>query len=1271
VQLVVDFAGPLDPGALRAAAHTLLRRHANLRAGFRYVAIRQPVQFISMDVELPWSELDLPAAMDCRAKEAELARLLAEDRERRFDLRCPPLVRGTVIRHSINQARFVLTCHHILLDGWSMPLLMQELLALYLRRGDDAGLPRVTPYKDYLAWLAQQDLGAAEAAWRRALWGVDEPTLLAPAAGALAAAPERVIIALSEELTAALYAVARQNGLTVNTLMQGAWGILLGRLTARDDVIFGASVSGRPADLHGVESMLGLFINTVPVRVQVNPAETLLDMLTRLQDEQSQLIEHHHLGLGAIQRLIGVRELFDTMAVFENYPVHTESLQQPLIDIGVVGVESRDATHYPLSLAAWLLGTRLQLRTSYRPDVLNRATVTQTLASLVRLFEAIVADPKRRVGSVDILDPAERNRLVAGCSGAVRDVPDKTVPGLFEAQAARTPRADAVACEGAGLSYAELSARANQLAHRLIAMGIGPEGRVAILQERSVEMVVSIVAALKAGGAYVPLDPRYPAARMRRILEETSTSVLLTDRVMRERASALPVSVVVVDDDRSLAEEPDHDPGVAVQPGQLAYVMYTSGSTGAPKGVMVTHRDVVGLALDRAFQGGGHERVLLHSPLAFDASTYELWAPLLSGGEVVVAPPGELSLAALERAIAREKVTGLFLSAGLFQLLAEESPTALAGVREVWAGGDVVPASSARRLLDRCPNLTVVDGYGPTETTTFATRHILHRGEPLPSTIPIGRPLDNRRVYVLDSALRPAPPDVVGDFYIAGVGVARGYLERRGLTAERFVADPFGPPGSRMYRTGDRGRLRADGSLELAGRVDQQVKVRGFRIELGEIEAALAGHADIAQVVVAVREDEPGDKRIVAYVAPIRGKKVSASSLSAHVTAILPSFMVPSAFVVLDSLPLTPNGKVDREALPAPDVNRVIDAPRTPREEALCGLFAEVLGLPGVGVDDSFFALGGHSLLTARLVSRIRSAFGVELSIRTLFENPTVAGLARRLGMNAKESTLGVLLRLRAGQSRAPLFCMHPAAGISWVYGGLLRYLGPSTPVYGLQARGLEQPTLLPKTVDEMAADYLAELRTIQPTGPYHLLGWSFGGVVAHVVATRLQAEGEEVALLAMMDAYPLRGRAELSQEQATAAVVQSLGHALAPHGEEPLERAQVSAILRRDNSALATLTDSQLSAMVQVFVHNIKIGAAFTPGVFHGDLLFFTAAEGRTADSPEFNAWAPHITGTIENHGLPCQHREMTQPEPLATIGRVLSAKLSQVEGRSQNSQN
>ncbi|MCA1681767.1 MAG: amino acid adenylation domain-containing protein, partial [Actinobacteria bacterium] len=634
------------------------------------------------------------------------------------------------------------------------------------------------------------------------------------------------------------------------------------------------------------------------------------------------------------------------------------------------------------------------------------------------------------MGELPWMSEVERRRVLVEWNQTDCEVSAGSVVSVFAEQVRRIPEAVAVVADGVSLSYGELDVRANRVAHRLVGLGVGPECAVGLLMERSVDFVVAELAIVKAGGVYVPLDARAPVSRMRLLLAETGAAVLVTDGVWAARAQEVhDGATIVVGVDASLVEESAQAPLVAVCPDNLVYVMYTSGSTGTPKGVAVAHRDVVALAFARCFAGGGHERVLLHSPQAFDASTYELWVPLLTGGQVVVAPPGELTVEVVRRAVTGHGVTGLFLTSGLFRMVAQESPQCLSGAAEVWTGGEIVPAAAMRRVLAACPGLVVVDVYGPTETTTYATARGMSTVDAVPDVVPIGRPLDNMQVYVLDAGLGPVPVGVPGELFIAGAGLARGYLGRAGLTADRFVACPFGAPGARMYRTGDVVRWTGSGELEFIGRTDEQVKIRGFRIELGEIEATLASYPGVGQVVVLAREDQPGRKRLVAYVVAgiedtMDVAPLDLAQLRTYMAITLPDYMVPAAFVVLDELPLNANGKLDRRALPAPELGVTgagYVAPRTDVERVLADVWAQVLGVERVGVEDNFFELGGDSILSIQAISRVRVACGVEVSLRSLFTNPTVAGLAGVIAADTGAGDLDPVIPVVSRAGELPL----------------------------------------------------------------------------------------------------------------------------------------------------------------------------------------------------------------------------------------------------------
>ncbi|KUM78492.1 hypothetical protein AQI70_13610 [Streptomyces curacoi] len=1000
VQLVLHVEGTVDADRMRAAGQALLDRHAALRTAFVTDSSGQQVQLVLERVELPWREYDLRTPDAGDAQDA-LERLLAQDHASHFRPDVPPLLRMTLVHTGADRAELVLTAHHALFDGWSLPLLMKDLLRLYGTGGDASRLPRTRGYSDFLTWLAGRDRAESLRAWARELDGLEEPTMLVPGADAEAARGglAQLEVPVPPDVARALSRRAAALGVTMSTVVQAAWAVLLGRLTGRRDVVFGATVSGRPHAVAEADEMVGLFVNTLPVRVRYSPGDTFTGLLTALHDRHAALLDHHHCGLPEIQQQAGLGTLFDTLVLFESYPIDRTGLTEAntAAGIAITGIRPSTGTHYPLIVAADA-APHLRVGLQFRPEHVDEERARDIARRLARVLSAIAADPDAPIGSVQILGPAERDLLLGEYNATARPVPADTIPDLFERQAKATPDAAALIFDDVTLTYRQLDARANQVAHWLVEHGVGPEQSVALALPRSADLVVAVLAVLKAGGAYVPVDPDHPAAR--------------TEFVLRDAEPALVVDTEALT--RDFARYPDTAPDVRhASADQLAYVIYTSGSTGTPKGVAVAHASLVNFlsAMGERFPLRPHDRMLAVTTMAFDIAALEVFLPLLSGGAVVMATKEDVAQpAALAGLIERHGVTLVQGTPSLWQTLVSHDPGCLRGVRAL-VGGEAFPADLAEALGRSAAEVTNL--YGPTETAIWSTAARVTTADGAP---PIGRPIANTRVYVLDEGLSPVPPGVVGELYIAGAGVARGYVGRPGLSAGRFVADPF-VPGQRMYRTGDLVRWRPDGSLDYLGRADFQVKVRGYRIELGEVEAALLSHPEVARAVVTARDAGPGDRRLVGYVVSRAGGRAGEGStatlpaaLREHVAARLPDYMVPSAVVVLPEIPLTPNGKVDRRALPAPDHTPVAARPpRTPREETLCRLFAEVLGLERIGIDDNFFESGGHSLLATRLIGRIRAETGVDVPVRTFFGHPTVAALSTRW----TELTTSVRPRLR------------------------------------------------------------------------------------------------------------------------------------------------------------------------------------------------------------------------------------------------------------------
>ncbi|MEU8626066.1 amino acid adenylation domain-containing protein [Streptomyces sp. NPDC048669] len=1001
VQELLELDGSVDPDRLRGALQLLLDRHPLLRASFRQLPGGEVVQRLAGQVTLPWRETDTAGT--------SLDDVLRADRAERFDLARPPLLRATLVRDG-HRHRLLLTLHHIVADGWSVSVLLRELTAAY--RGEE--LPAPASPHPYLAWLATRDLDTARDAWRQALSGLDGPTRLSALSTAAdderaPARPEQVDTRLPEELTAALTAYARAHGLTLSTVVHGAWALLLGALTGSRDIVFGTTVSGRTTEVAGLDAAVGLFINTVPARVGLRPEETLTELLRRVQDEHTALLDHQHLGLADIQRIAGGGELFDTLVVFENHPAAEPPADRGPDALRITGNEVSDAVHYPLALVVEPGSSGLLLRFKHDAARFDQVTVAVLANRFTALLRTVVSEPGRTVARTGLLSGREHAHL-AELNATSRPVPEATLASLFAARAARNPDAPAVVFEDTTLTYAELDRRAEALARRLRSRGAGPERYVAVAVPRSAELMVALLGVLKTGAAYLPVDLDYPAERVAFVLGDSGTRTVVTTAEAAGRLPGVPdLDLLLVDLDDPGTTDASDVPDVPVRaagPDHPAYLIYTSGSTGRPKGVAVTHRAVVNrLAWMQGEYGlGADDRVLQKTPAAFDVSVWEFFWPLVEGATVVLARPGGHRdpgyLAGLIRA---RRITTLHFVPSMLAAFtralesATDHPDWAASLRRVFCSGEALTGAQAgdwSELTSRSgrPPVPLHNLYGPTEAAVDVTSYEYdhdHEGDARPA-VAIGRPVWNTRLHVLDPFLRQVPDGVPGELYLAGVQLARGYHDRPGTTAERFVADPFGGPGERMYRTGDLVRRRTDGAVEYLGRTDRQVKIRGNRVELGEIEAALAGLPGVARAAVIVR-----DGALAGYAVPGTGTVLDTEALRAALAGVLPAPMVPGTVLALDELPLTPSGKLDQNALPsvAPAARTGGRAPRDERESALCEIFAEVLGVPGTGADDDFFVLGGDSLSSITVATRAR-ARGLTIGPRDVFECRTPAALA-------------------------------------------------------------------------------------------------------------------------------------------------------------------------------------------------------------------------------------------------------------------------------------
>jgi amino acid adenylation domain-containing protein/non-ribosomal peptide synthase protein (TIGR01720 family) len=1008
-QLSCLFDVDLNVAEFTRAWQHVVARHEILRTSFIWEHVDQPLQVVHPNVPMVIAQQDWREFEPAR-QQLLLDNFLADDRMLPFELTKAPLMRLALLRLADDSYRFIWTHHHILLDGWSVALLLREVITAYemFCKGEEPNATPPRPFRDYVAWLQKQDAASAESFWRHELKGFTKPLALtagwpakSPDARKQKFASEEVRLSLDE--TAALQAFARRHHLTMSTMLHGAFALLLSRYTMEEDVVFGTTVSGRPPVLPEVASMLGLFINTLAVRARIQPGEAALSWLKNLQAGLVRLRDYEFSSLVEVQRWSGAprrQALFDTLLVFENYPVDATLLEQNG-HLRLGDVRSFERINYPLTIVA-LPRPQLVLQALHLPERFSGATAKLILGHLKNLLLNIIENPEQHLADLQLLSPAEREQLQLWNDTAQPGRDTRPVHQLVEALVEQCPETPAVIAKDRSLTFQELNRRANQLAHHLRKLGVGLDVPVALCTERSPEMIVALLAILKAGGAYVPLDPFYPAERLCFIVQDTGGPVVLTQDSLSGLFTSLPPQTRIIRVDSewdSIGKEATDNLIVSVSEANVAYIIYTSGSTGQPKGVAVTHASAVNLVqwYHRFFAVTPEDRGSFVAGVGFDASVMELWANLTAGvGLYLPDEETRLSPTLMRDWVVTNGINICFLPTPLAEMALELEWPADAPLRAMITGGDKL-----RHFPNASLPFALVNVYGPTETTVLATAETL-KSEGNAEEPSIGKPIDNFKVHLLDKEFRPVPVGIAGELYIEGRGLARGYWRRPELTAASFIPNPLsGSAGARLYRTGDLARYFPDGSIEFLGRIDNQVKLRGLRIELGEIEAALSAHEAVRAAVVLAREDEPGEKRLVAYLIPASGEDVfSIVELRAYLRQRLPEYMVPSGYLVMEEFPLTPNGKVDRQALPAPEGAQVeadYVAPRNAIEEALVDIWRGILGVEVIGINDNFFELGGHSLMATRVLSKVRAIFRLELPLRVLFECGTVADLARAM----------------------------------------------------------------------------------------------------------------------------------------------------------------------------------------------------------------------------------------------------------------------------------
>ena len=1168
--------GLLNAAALEQSFNEIVRRHEALRTTFAVVD-GSSVQVIAptMTVSLPIVDL---SELTQTEREAQALRLATEEAQRPFDLTRGPLVRVSLLRLHDEDHILLLTMHHIVSDGWSVSVLFRELAALYeaFSTRKPSPLPELPiQYADFAVWQREWLQGGVLeeqlSYWKKQLSGapamlelpMDRPR---PAVQTFQGARQSVL--LPKSILKGLNELSRQEGVTLFMTLLAAFQTLLARYTNQEDIVVGSPIAYR--NRAEIEGLIGFFVNTLVLRTDVSGDPSFRELLGRVREVALGAYAHQDMPFETLveqlqpERSLSHAPLFQVMFVLQNAREELGLSNLTLSPLAVDNLTSK----FDLTLFMWEESEGLRAVFEYNTDLSETATIKRMLAHFQTLLEGIVADPEQRLATLPLLTEVELKQLLVEWNDTQTDFPkDSCLHQLFEQQVERNPDAIAVLFKNQQTTYGELNRRANQLAHHLRSLGVGPDVWVGLCVERSLEMVIGILGILKAGGAYVPLDPAYPRERLAFMLEDARCSVLLTQHRLLAVLPSHRARVLCLDADwKTIARESPQNPQTAVKGEHLAYVIYTSGSTGRPKGIAIQHRGVVNnlVDLNRRFAVGHSDRVLALSSLSFDMCVYEMLGTLGAGAAIVLPEASvEREPAHWAELMARHHVSvwnsAPSLLEKLVEYVSERTQLRPRYLRLVLLGGDWVAVSLPDQLKALAPGVQVIVMGGATEASIHSIIYEVERTDPSWNSIPYGRPMANQRAYVLDAHLQPVPIGVPGELHLGGVGLARGYFKRPELTAERFIPNPFSKePGERLYKTGDLARYLLDGNIELLGRMDFQVKIRGFRIELGEIEAVLGQHPAVRETVVMAREDEPGNKRLVAYVVAnqeqtssvsklsllkgkLQGYKVpehlvahgvinqkqvpSVSEMRSFLKEKLPEYMVPTAFVILEALPLTPGGKVDRRALPMPDhirpeLEKAFVAPRDMLELQLTKVWEKVLGTQPIGVSDNFFDLGGHSLLALRLFAQIEKVLGKNLPLATLFQAPTVEQLAGILRQQGWSPSWSSLVPIQPGGSKPPFFCAHAAGGSVLFYRDLARRLGPDQPFYGFQPRRLNGKYAPHTRVEDMAAHYIKEMRNIQPEGPYFLGGSSLGGTVVFEMAQQLHAQGQKVALVALFDTW-------------------------------------------------------------------------------------------------------------------------------------------------------
>jgi amino acid adenylation domain-containing protein len=1293
-QLVCTLQGDLNIEAFKQAWQQVLDRHQTLRTIFVWKGPDFPLQVVFEGLELPleyedWQDI-------CSAdQENKLNELLKKEQSRGFNLSEAPLIRLFLYRIEEKAYRFIWNYNRLLLDTASLRLIFREAVTIYeaLLNGEAVELPPSPSYKEYIDLIQAKDKIEVERFWKETLKGFTTPTPLVVDKSTSSLVGQAVFneqqIELSTETTAFLQALEAQHGLSLNTIIIGAWGLLLSRYSGEKDVVFGATVSGRPSEIENAKSIVGPFINIVPVRINVEPEAEVLSWLKNVKERRSRVWDYEFSSLVQVQTWSELsRELpmFDSCLFLHSFQVDDGYLQRPNASFEVNNARTLGQIDFPLNIKV-LPGDQVRLRFTFDERRFDNGTISRMMGHLKTIVENIT-NPKQRLCDLSILTKEERQQILVEWNNTRKDSSvNLLIHQLFEEQVEKNPDAIAVVFGEQKLTYSELNSKANQLAHYLRSFGIGPEILVGVCVERSLEMIIGMLGVIKSGGAYVPMDPSYPLERLSYMLEDAQIPVLLTQEHLLDQLPSHWGQTISLDADwDNIDAESDENPVNLVKENNLAYVIYTSGSTGKPKGVLIEHRGVPNLveAQKESFEISSESRVLQFASFGFDASVSEVFVTLLAGATLYLAPQDSLMPGPLLLELIREQqITSVTLPPSVLAILPSEN---LSSLKSLITAGEACSADIVERWAKE---RKLLNAYGPTEATVCATIAECVANKQRPS---IGRPISNVEIYILDEYLQPVPVGVPGELHISSIGLARGYLNQPQLTAQKFIHNPFSnDPDAKLYKSGDLARYLPNGDIDFLGRIDHQVKIRGFRIELGEIEEVLRQHPSIQEVIIIARQigeesesadlssesedkSRATDKQLVAYLIVNQYNEPSISELRSFVKQKLPDYMVPAFFIFLESFPLTPSGKVDRLALPSPDESRadlqdVTVAPRDALELQLLQMWEEILEIRSIGVTDNFFYLGGNSLLAMRLLAQIERIFGEDLPLSLLFQEPTIehlAGVLRRQGGYQPSP----LVKIQTEGSKPPFFCMHPVGGSVICYYELARHMGTDYPLYGLQAIGLDGEQEPSARIEDMVAQYLKAVRSIQPEGPYFLGGWSMGGVLAFEMAQQLQEQGQRIGMLVLMDSWaPMPDESRPVNESEAVLLTRfarDLGGRYAKNlivSEEiinsldynerfnyVLEQAKKSTILPQDTEL------TQIKNLFKVYQFNIVGARSYVPEVYTNQITFFRSMERQTNmfQDPVIG-WKGLSSEPIKVYDIPGSHYTILAKPYVQTLSDIL----------------